>query len=260
MSKHLLAGLFIFSFVGLSPAAALAADPYTLTINAFQTTMQTNITVTLTALGSFTVPASYTKVLIKALDPNTGKAFLTRNYFNVPISAGKSTLAFDVVAANTPFDVQVNFKSAAGQRAYVHRARTVVLMRTDVAIVGIDAPSQVTNGIAFNVMVHTKELSGALGATFDVRIVGNGGVVVGSATALAIAAGGSLDVPVSCTVHLTGSPGEQQFLSAAINVNPTDANPTNNTLSFAVTVPSGCRSMIVPSSSKLTINVVRSPW
>ena len=198
---------------------------------------QTNVTIKITASPGFTLPTLAESIQIKSINPSTGKAVITKNYFDIPLSGGQAMVAFPLVAANTPLNVQVNFKTPDATKSRVLRAGTVVAAPMDVAIIQVTAPGSAPGNTPFNVVVGVKELNGNLGATFDLKIIRNDtDAVVGTTSGASVPAGTQVSVSVSVMVPHSGPTVDMNFTALLTNFNPADSVSANNTALFMVTI------------------------
>lgn len=154
----------------------------------------------------------------------------TRNY--VGLSGDRRVFPLPGLSRNTPYQVQANVESAAGERTGVVTVRDVVKLRPDLAVVALDVPSAAwVNAPAFITAV-VRERNGDVGARATC-VLDVDGAPVDSAVGIWVDAGGT----VSCEfAHVFTTAGTHPLRVRLTGAEPGDYDVTNDTATGTIEV------------------------
>ena len=148
------------------------------------------------------------------------------------LSVPTTTFSLAGLARNGRLRVHGNFRGADGARTNVVIVEQAVSLRPDIAVLGVQAPTEVWTQTPTIVSAVVREMNGDVGARATCLLELDG-VPVDSATNIWVDAGGT----VSCTFALMlKEPGTHTLTVRATGVRPGDWDMANNRAGSTVTV------------------------
>jgi hypothetical protein len=221
--------------VGAGTALSAGSGPYSLNVVGMQDVSgSTDVVLTVGAQSGATIPAASQHILLKSFD-TSGLLRWAKNVMNYPLApsngSSSATLTYTDMLRHQPVAAHVQVRNARGP-TYVLDGSGSVLLRPDLTVSGIQAPSQVRVGQAFNVTATIRELNGDLGGAAVVTL-NEGGTMLDRATGVALTPLSSAAVVFSTRFS---DPGTYTLTVDIPSVVPADYDSSNNSASVTVEV------------------------
>ena len=173
--------------------------------------------------------ATIAKAQLKGFDP-AGELQFTRNFQNV--DRRSASLPANGLLRGGRAQVQVNVRDADPTRTGVVTVDAPVLLRPDIAIVGLQRPPRAVRNTAIPIVAVLRELNGDVGAWADCVLYVNG-VEADRVHGLWVDAGGT----VTCAMmHMFRTVGESALEVRVERVAPGDYDPANNSAASRIPV------------------------
>lgn len=224
--------LFALSVTAWGENSRGTVCPYSATVEALKGPEVTDVYVTIHSEDpSFPVPASVKKLLLKSLDEE-GEAQWAKNYRSVVLQDGVAQYQYDDLGRYQPVTVQVNLQTGLTVNNHVLRADTIVLLRPDLVISDVNAPSQVHVNELINLEVIAREVNLDLGAAFDVALYLQGNEV-DRVQGANIDAGGAVSNILTTSFD---TPGTYTVCALIENSDPAEFDDSNNWFEFELEV------------------------
>jgi hypothetical protein len=207
-------------------------EPYSMTAIALKGASLTDVYATITTAdaGSYPVPGSLKKLQIKILN-DSGDVVYIENFKEVPVVDGRVSVSVDGLHPLMPVAVQAHIKTDATVDEEVLRAKTVVLLRPDLAIDTVRAPAAVRVNTLFDIEVVVKEVNGQTGATGSVSLW-EGDVQLAAVGEIEVLAGDMVSVLFQ-GMQLSGM-GSHQLTAKVHGAVPAEYEIGNNEAAFTV--------------------------
>lgn len=232
--------LSTFGFTGVASASPNNSStaygtqtPYSLGIEALEGPTYTDLYVNLTPMSSgITTPDTLKKVQLKTFNQN-GELVYTRNDNNgVASPNGTADIQLTDVVRHQPLQTLVQVQNSQTTDTTVLNATGVVLLRPELSVDSVDAPTTAYVNTSINVSAIVKELNGDLGANSTVQIL-NGDTVLDTANNVKVSAGGSAAVAFLLNFS---QPGTYHLRALISNVQPGEYDATHNEKDFTIQV------------------------
>ncbi len=207
-------------------------EPYTITAQALKGPNDTEVTVKVSTANAatFPIPAVLKKLQLKIRNA-AGDVVYIKNFQNTPVTGGNVVVSVAEPLLHNTLEVLAGVKTNATVDADMSKTKCQVLLRPDLTIPSVAAPTEQLINAPFEVEVVVKELNLESGATFNVTLL-DGGSPVGTVNAAVVAAGAQVSVVFgSLTVATTGV---RNYTAQISGVVPGDFNDANNSKDFSI--------------------------
>jgi gamma-glutamyltranspeptidase/glutathione hydrolase len=225
---HVLAAAIAIVCLAGGPSSATGKDvaPYSVSAVALLGTGGTDISITVTS-ATDPLPDHLEKVQLKAL-PFDGDGLRTTNYFDLPAPEGVAVLHVDGLERHRPLALLVHVKNG---REYDLETATQVLLRPDLTVTSVSAPTDVTRRQPFAVTAAIAEIGGDTGASATATLFD--GTTELASRPVTVDAGGSTTVAFDAV--LTDA-GRHDLRVAVSRSDPAESNLSNDEASAPVDV------------------------
>jgi len=217
---YIVAAIIAAIGVVAAPAPATPGDstPYSLEAIALLGTNGTDVYLTVSS-ATDAVPSRLDKVQLKAL-PFDSENLRTTNYFDLPAPGGLAVLHVPDLARHRQLQFLAHVK--AGDQNNVEAA-TQVLLRPDLAVVNVSAPTDLVRRQQFSVTATVAEIAGDSGASATATLI-DGGTQLASKP-VTVAAGGTTTISFDAVI---GDAGGHQLRIVVSGSVPSEANVSND--------------------------------
>ncbi len=229
-----LAAFAAFAFVPASQAEPGASKtPFALALRALTDAGATELALTVTPTSAdLSAPTDLKHVQIRTFAGDRSVQDVA-NLNDVAMTDGRRSISLPPLSRGQRIDVQVQLQDEQTVRTIVLDEGTQVLLRPDLRVANVQAPSSILSGRSFTVSAEVSELNGdvALDATAELTRVDTGESL--GSVPLHVPAGES--VPVSFPVTLAGS-GPVDLRLAVVQPSVDEVTSDNNVGSATVEV------------------------
>jgi hypothetical protein len=222
--------------VALEPAAAAAEEPpsctYTLALSALTGPIGSDLAIGISPQAAACAAVdSLKKVQVKTFDSG-GKLADVRNLTDVAATAGRAVLDLGSAARGQRVEADVLVQPGASERTHVLRGETEVLLRPDLALTALQAPTQTLVTRTIDVVAEVAELNGDIAGAATVTL--SWGPSVLATQTVSVPKGGRTSVTFA-GIRLS-SPVAVELTAALSDVAPKETDATNNARTTTVDV------------------------
>lgn len=182
--------------------------------------------------GDYMPPQELKKVELEVYDTITGKKVIDKKFKNVSNYPNIAALTLNNIKRHQVVNTKITFKHDELKGEQTLTGETQVLLRPDLVLDDLQAPSHIAPNEQFIVTADLKELNGDLGDAARVDVVFDG-VVLGTLNEVYAAKGGV--TPIAIPVSLK-YPGTYPMQLKIIKTGIPQYDTSNDVLDFTVTV------------------------
>jgi hypothetical protein len=206
-------------------------SPYGMQLKALTGPAGADLTIHVDAASSCAQPDALKKVQLKAFATD-GTLDWTRNLTDVAAPSGTAKLDLGAVPRHRRIEADVLVQTGTPNRTYVVRGTTTTLLRPDLVVDSIEAPSQTLTTRPVDVHAWIAEANGDVGATATVTLAPTAGP--GVTKSVDVPAGGRVAVDFG-SLALT-SPVPVELTVRVADVAPAETDATNDTRTATIDV------------------------
>jgi hypothetical protein len=232
------------------------ADAYSISVTALkgQSATEVCINVLTNDVANYPLPNNFKKLQLKIRNHN-GDVVYVKNMFDVPIDDGTACVSVTDLFPTMPVNVQAHIKTERTVDEEVVKATTQVLLRPDLVVTRVDAPSKSIPNSPFNIVAVVQEKNGQSGATANVGLW-EGETLLSNAADISVQPGGEVSVLFQGVSFAEA--GTHELKIKITDAVPGEYDTANNEFPFSILIENSVKVIFYELEYELYKNYRRS--